>query len=243
MHHQSYSMLEESVEETFSMRAFMPRIILVFAIVIGLGHVITFSSPPDEMMRFIWKFASVGTLALYACLCARNFDGWLLTGVMLFSALSDIFLVTIGDIPGALSFIVVDCLAIWLYCRHLRTEIGPLAFCLSAAFMVATAGLAYILPADRDEALGIAIFTLPLAAMAAFAIMSRFPRYMVGLGATLVLSSDLLIFARMGPLKDMPVGAEAVWLLYFVGEVLVVMGATRALRLVSQNSSFSQPAT
>lgn len=229
-------MLGGSEDEVFTLGAFMPRIILLVAIMIGLSHVITFSSPTDETLKFVWKFASVGTLALFAALCARNLDGWLLVGVMLFSALSDIFLVTIGEMPGALSFIVADCLAIWLYCRHLRTGIGAPAIIFTGVFIIAAAGLAYILPADRTQALGIAIFTIPLAAMAAFAVLSRFPIYLVGLGATMVLSSDLLIFARMGVLRDMAAGAEIVWLLYFVGEVLVAIGVTRALRLKTAES-------
>jgi uncharacterized membrane protein YhhN len=239
---EGYSMLDDCVDETLTLRAYMPRIILLFAIVIGLGHVITFSSPTDETLKFVWKFASVGTLALYAAICARNLDGWLLTGVMLFSALSDIFLVTIGDIPGALSFIVADCIAIWLYCRHLRSRVGAPAIIFTGVFIIAASGLAYILPDDRSQALGIAIFTLPLAAMAAFANLSRFPRYLVGLGAAMVLGSDLFIFARMGPLRDLVGGAEIVWLLYFVGEVLVVMGVTRALRL-NTTSSTPSPVT
>jgi uncharacterized membrane protein YhhN len=233
---EGYTMLDDCVDETLTLRAYMPRIILLFAIVIGLGHVLTFSSPTDETLKFVWKFASVGTLALYAAICARNLDGWLITGVMLFSALSDIFLVTIGDIPGALSFIVADCIAIWIYCRHLRSRMGAPAIIITSLFIIAASGLAYMLPADRAEALGIAIFTIPLAAMAAFANLSRFPRYLVGLGAAMVLGSDLLIFARMGVLKDIAAGAELVWLLYFVGEVLVVMGVTRALRLKTANS-------
>jgi hypothetical protein len=52
----------------------------------------------------------------------------------------------------------------------------------------------------------------------------------------MVLSSDLLIFARMGVLRDMAAGAEIVWLLYFVGEVLVAIGVTRALRLKTAES-------
>lgn len=240
MPYKGYTMIDNSVDEAFTMGAFMPRIVLLLAIVIGLGYVVTFSSPTNETFRFVWKFASVGSLAIYAAVSARNLDGWLLTGAMLFSALSDIFLVTIGDIPGALSFIVADCIAIWLYCRHLRAGIGAPVIIVAIVSIIAAAGLAYILPDDRNEALGIAIFTLPLAAMAAFANLSRFPRYFVGLGATMVLFSDVLIFARMGVLKEMVGGVELVWLLYFVGEVLVVMGVTRALRLNTFKSSSPQ---
>jgi uncharacterized membrane protein YhhN len=41
-----------------------------------------------------------------------------------------------------------------------------------------------------------------LAVMAATALMSRFPLKTVGLGALMFVVSDLLIFARMGPLAN-----------------------------------------
>jgi uncharacterized membrane protein YhhN len=208
----------------------LARFILAAAIFIGISHVITWSIEMDDGVRLGWKFACVGTLALYAALCARSFDGWLITAVLLLSAFSDVFLETIGRVPGALSFIVADIIAITLYLRNLRSKLTMQACMLAGLFVLAIVALAFVLPANRDEALAIAIFIVPLASMTAIAFMSRFPRPLVGLGTTMVLASDMLIFARMGPLQGTAFTAESVWLLYFIGEVLIAIGVTRVLR-------------
>ncbi len=212
----------------------LAQAILVIGIIVGLSHVATFSGAFNHTVTIIWKFASVGTLALYAMSVARNRDGWVIALVMLLSAVSDVLIVTIGQVPGAISFIIADLIAITLYYRNLQLNLSVRHYLISVAAVSASVFLAYILPANREEALGIAIFTIPLACMTAFAFLSTFPR-IVGFGAALVLFSDLLIFARLGPLAAMPMGAEAVWLLYFVGEIFVVVGVTRALRAKTQN--------
>jgi uncharacterized membrane protein YhhN len=227
-----YKALNSTAEPSFV------RVVLIAAIVIGISHITTWSSDIGDGARLSWKFACVGTLALYAGLCARTFDGWLITAVMLLSAFSDVFLETIGQIPGAISFIVADIMAIILYSRNLRPGLTSLRYLLGGMYVLAAVALAYVLPANRDEALGIALFTIPLASMSAIAFMTRFPSQFVGLGAAMVLASDLLIFARMGPLHNTQFTAETVWLLYFIGEVLIVVGVTRALKanLIQTNS-------
>jgi len=67
--------------------------------------------------------------------------------------------------------------------------------------------------------------------MAASAWLSRFPRRQVALGAAMFVASDLLIFARMGPLAGVAPGwvGFAVWGLYFAGQALVCVGVVRAL--------------
>jgi uncharacterized membrane protein YhhN len=56
--------------------------------------------------------------------------------------------------------------------------------------------VAFLLPADRAGAPGVALYSLGLALMAATAWLSRFPRYRVGIGALMFVVSDLLIFGR-----------------------------------------------
>jgi uncharacterized membrane protein YhhN len=65
--------------------------------------------------------------------------------------------------------------------------------------------------------------------MAAAAWVSRFPRALTGLGALLFLVSDLLIFARAGPLRDVAWVGFAVWTFYFAGQLLIALGVTRTL--------------
>ncbi len=65
--------------------------------------------------------------------------------------------------------------------------------------------------------------------MAASAGASRFPRYRVGIGALMFLGSDLLIFARMGPLPGSPLPGLLIWPLYFGGQALIAWGVVRTL--------------
>ena len=66
--------------------------------------------------------------------------------------------------------------------------------------------------------------------MAAAAWSSAFPRYRVGLGAVLFVVSDLLIFARMGPLSASPLPDMLIWPLYYLGQFLICTGAVGYLR-------------
>jgi uncharacterized membrane protein YhhN len=67
-----------------------------------------------------------------------------------------------------------------------------------------------------------------LGAMAATAWVSHFPRHWVGLGAVLFAVSDLLIFARTGPLAGSMLPQVLIWPLYFGGQVLIATGVVRA---------------
>jgi uncharacterized membrane protein YhhN len=94
----------------------------------------------------------------------------------------------------------------------------------------AVAFAAWLLPADRAAAPGIAVYALGLGAMAGTAWFSRFPRSTVGLGAWLFVASDLLIFARLGPLHGSVVPDLLVWPLYVVGQGLIAWGVVTSLR-------------
>jgi uncharacterized membrane protein YhhN len=206
------------------------RIILLFAVITGLSYAGADAFSVSDPVRIVWKGASMGLLAAFAAANARSVDGWLLVAVLAASAASDVLLLTVGTTAGGLAFIVADLIAIYVYVRNRRTTSGGFQSGLAFAIVPVVAFLAYSLPADRAEALPIAIFVVPLATMAVCAWLSRFPRALTGLGATLVLLSDLLIFARMGPLTGIPPLSAVVWLLYFAGEVLVCVGIVFALR-------------
>jgi uncharacterized membrane protein YhhN len=77
----------------------------------------------------------------------------------------------------------------------------------------------------------VAAYALGLSAMAATAGLSRFPRGRVALGALMFLASDLLIFARSGPLAGQAAAVVGflVWGLYFAGQTLICLGVTRTL--------------
>jgi hypothetical protein len=203
--------------------------VLGAAIFIGLSHGLTWAIAIDQVIVVLWKGLSVGALALYAGLNAKSRDGWLLTTVLALSALSDVLIVTIGPTEGGITFMIADLFAITLYARHLKYSIWQIKAWIPLCIIPLASLFGYLIVEDRNEAANIAIFVLPLATMAAFAWLSSFPRHLVGLGATMVLMSDLLIFARQGPLNGIPALSYAVWLSYFIGEVLVCIGVVSTL--------------
>ena len=100
---------------------------------------------------------------------------------------------------------------------------------LSVLGIGASVFIAFMLPADGAGAPGVAFYTLGLSLMAATAWTSRFPRFTVGLGALLFLISDLVIFAKMGPLPETFLSGLAVWVPYYGGQRLICVGVVRAL--------------
>jgi uncharacterized membrane protein YhhN len=90
--------------------------------------------------------------------------------------------------------------------------------------------LGWLLPADRGEALNVALYALALGAMAASAWASVFPRYRVGAGAALFLVSDIMLFAEMGPLQGHIVPQILVWPVYYLGQLLIATGVALTLR-------------
>jgi len=66
------------------------------------------------------------------------------------------------------------------------------------------------------------------AVMACAALLSRFPRTLTGLGAAFFVISDLLLFARLGPLAGRGWASVGVWGLYFAGQAMVCVSLAAA---------------
>lgn len=66
--------------------------------------------------------------------------------------------------------------------------------------------------------------------MTAAAWTSTFSRYRVGLGAVMFAVSDLLIFARVGPLANSATPGLLIWPLYYFGQFLICTGVIGELR-------------
>ena len=176
-----------------------------------------------------WKGAAVALLAVYAWLGAPGTDGKLLAAVMAFGAAGDMA-IELSLQAGAAFFFVGHLVAIALYLRHRRERLPLSQKLAAAALIVLTPIIAFLLPADRSAAPTVALYALALGGMAAAAWSSAFPRYRVGLGAVLFVASDLLIFARMGPLADSAVPDLLIWPLYYLGQFLICVGAVGYLR-------------
>jgi uncharacterized membrane protein YhhN len=206
----------------------LARGLLVVSLLFGLSYPLAWGLGWPDGLTTAWKGAGVALLALLAAVEARNRDGWLLAGLLGCGALGDVLLV--GSMTaGAIAFMIGHVLAIWLYLRNRRERLSPSQRALALLVIPASVLIAWSLPADRGQALGVAVYALFVSAMAAAAWTSRFPRYVTGMGAMMFLASDLLIFARMGALEGAAWAGLAIWLLYYVGQLLIALGVRRVL--------------
>ncbi len=197
---------------------------LIASVVAGASYVVTWRLDLPPALEAGWKGAGVGLLALHALLRARGFDGCLLTAALALGALGDVLLDVAGLTVGAVAFLAGHGVAAWLYLRH---RIPGKA--LPVLLIPAVAALSYGLPAERAGAGGIALYATGLATMAAAALLSDFPWRTVKLGALLFVVSDLLIFARLGPLPDGLLTGLGVWGFYYLGQLLICVGVAGTL--------------
>ena len=204
------------------------RLILIAAVIAGVSYFYVVGAQMTGPAVTLWKGAGVGLLALYAALQARNTDGWLIVLVMAFGALGDVLLDAANMIPGAVAFILGHITAIALYLRNRRDSL-TLSQKWLATVVLPLGVLIAVLSVPFEDRPMIGIYTAFVAAMAAAAWVSRFPRYYTGIGAMMFLASDLLIFARMGPLEGVAWVAFGIWSLYFAGQLLIVLGVTQRL--------------
>lgn len=177
----------------------LAKAVLIASILAGVSYVASWSLGLPPVAELTWKGLGVGLLAIYAALNARTLDGWLLVAVMAFGALGDVLLGAAGLTVGALAFLAGHLVAMALYLRNRRPAPGRSQLALAVVLVPAVVAVAFLLPADRAGAPGVAVYSLGLALMAATAWLSRFPRFRVGIGALMFVVSDLIIFGRADP--------------------------------------------
>lgn len=202
---------------------------LLASLVAGISFFFVKDSALAGLFKMAWKGAGVALLAVYALIRAPGTDGRMLAAIMAFGAAGDMA-IEISLEAGAACFFVGHVIAIALYARHPRTSLTASQKATVVALLLGTPVIAFMLPADRGAAPGVALYALALGGMAAAAWSSAFPRYRVGLGAVLFVASDLLIFARMGPLSASPLPGLLIWPLYYLGQFLICTGAVGYLR-------------
>ncbi len=200
------------------------RLALYAALAAGVSYLVFQTADLPAWIMMLWKGAGVWFLAIFAMLMARTNDGWLLTGVMAFGALGDV-LVEKDDGMGGLAFAVAHLIAIALYVRNRRPSPSQSQLFLAFMLILTVPVISWLLLRDSV----VVVYAIILSVMAAMAWLSRFPRYRVGIGAICFVLSDLLIFARYGPLQDVNWPNYAIWALYFGGQVLIAVGVTKLL--------------
>lgn len=205
------------------------RWLLLLALLAGAAYLPAYWILPPGPGLIVWKGAGVGLLALWAALNARGLSGWWIAVVLALGALGDVLIDAAGLTVGALAFLAGHIVATVFYLRHRRSEPLAAQAPIALARLIVIPVLAFMLPDDRAAAPGIALYATGLGAMAASAWMSRFPRGLVSLGALLFAVSDLLIFARLGPLKASSIPTLLIWPLYFAGQALIAWGVVSTL--------------
>lgn len=206
----------------------LAKLALLAAVIGGSSYVLAWNLDLAPAWDLAWKGTGVGFLAVFAALRARSVDGWLLAVVMALGMAGDVLL-GVDFIVGALAFLTGHLVAIGLYLRNRRPALTRSQLALAVLLVPATVIIAFLLPTDRAQAPGIALYATGLSAMAACAWTSRFPRYWTGLGAVMFVVSDLLIFARMGRIEPSFAVGLAVWGLYFAGQTMICLGVSGQL--------------
>lgn len=208
------------------------RLILLASIVAATGFYFARELSLNPVALTVWKGAGVGLLAAYALLWRDRTEFHLLALIMALSAVGDMVLQVHFQL-GAAFFLASHFAAIALYFRHRRESHSPGQKTAAVALLLLTPLIAFLLPADRSQAPGVAVYAFGLGGMAGTAWLSSFPRYRVGIGAALFVVSDLLIFAQMGPLRDSPLPDLLIWPTYYAGQFLICTGVASSLRVHS----------
>jgi uncharacterized membrane protein YhhN len=210
------------------MTATLPRS-AVFAAALIAGASFVLAGPLGVMgaAHVAWKGLGVALIALWCVMNARSFDGWLIAAVMAFGALGDVLIEWRLE-AGAEAFVVGHIVAMLLYFRNWRSRISFSQRMLAALVVPASVFIGVSL-VPSDKMVAVALYAFFVSGMAAAAWTSRFPRYRTGMGAMLFLASDLLIFARMGPMAGSSLAGQLIWPLYFAGQALIAYGVVRTL--------------
>lgn len=206
---------------------------LLASLVAGISYYFVKDGALPGLYLMAWKGAGVALLAAYALARHSGRDANQIAAVMGLGALGDV-LIELDLIWGAIAFLIGHLIAIELYWRHRRASLTSSQKALALAMLVLVPIVAFLIPADRAGAPGVALYSAGLAAMTAAAWTSRFPRYRVGLGAVMFVISDLLIFSRMGALAGSPIPDLLIWPLYYFGQFLLCIGVVGELRTRAQ---------
>lgn len=207
----------------------MHRVDRIFAAAVVVGASYSFAgwNGWDDAGDIVWKACGVGLLAAWAAVQCR----WSLAAILACGALGDVLIEVAGLAAGGAAFAAGHVAAILFYRANRRARASGSQRALGYLIAPAVLLIAWSLTGDR----GVAVYAALLGAMAGCAWLSRFPRYRVGLGAMLFVASDLLLFARMGPLSGSVVPTLFVWPLYFAGQAMIAWGVNASCRTTSSD--------
>ena len=206
---------------------------LLASLIAGISYWFVAESWIPGLYLIAWKGAGVGLLAVYAWRHHPVADAHHIALVMALGAVGDMVL-EVNFTGGAMAFLLGHLVAIVLYLKHRRKFMAQGEKVLTAAILLAVPAGSFALTGAGE----VALYALGLGGMAAAAYACDFPRGRVALGAAMFAVSDLLIFARMGPLAQSAIPHLLVWPLYYFGQFLITVGVIGALR---RKGAFSAP--
>lgn len=198
---------------------------LVASLVAGVSYWLAAKGQVPGLWLIIWKGAGVALLAAYAWAHHPSRNARLLTLVMALGAMGDMLL-ELFFTAGAVAFFTGHMAAIALYFGHRRAHPASSQKAAAVTTLIGVPLIGWQLTSAPE----VALYALGLAGMAAAAWLSNFPRYRVGIGAMMFVASDLLIFARMGPLAGSALPGLLIWPLYYFGQFLICTGVIATLR-------------
>lgn len=198
---------------------------LLVALIGAVAYYFLSDNQIGGLYLILLKGVGAAALAIYCWRRASGTDGLLIGMVMALSSVGDMG-IELDFLIGGAAFFAAHVAAIALYLRHPRSNPTPSQKLAGGALLLLTPAISYLLTLDWS----VTLYALALGGMAAAAWWSAFPRYRVGLGAVLFVISDLLIFARMGPLQWQELGDLLVWPVYFTGQFLIATGVVQTLR-------------
>lgn len=210
------------------MRGRFPPLILT-GIALAIAY-LSIMELPTSLPQALFKASAVTLFALHVWRHADPAWRGELTAVLAFGALGD-FIIRYHLEAGGVTFIIGHLIAIRLYRRYPRTDLNNAQRRSIWALVPVTMVLAALCGDTAFHAFGFAVYGGIVAAMAASALLSRFPIGLTGLGAVTFVVSDLIIFAGIGPLHDARWPDTAIWTLYIMAQALIALGGCRAERL------------
>ncbi|MDE2561232.1 MAG: lysoplasmalogenase [Sphingomonadales bacterium] len=198
---------------------------LLASLLFGVSFWFVSNGELPGMYQIAWKGAGVALLAAYAWAHHPSRQAHWIAWVMALGALGDMVL-ELSFTAGALAFFAGHLVAIGLYLKNRRAHPSISQKALGVAALIGIPLISWLLTRSPQ----VALYALGLGGMAASAWLSSFPRYRVGLGAMMFAASDLVIFARMGPLADSALPHLLIWPLYYFGQFLICVGVIGALK-------------
>ena len=202
---------------------------LLASLIAGVTYLFVMDDPIGGIWLMLWKGAGVGFLAVYAAFRGKGADGALIAGVMALCSLADMVL-ELSLVVGGAIFALAHFVAIALYLRNRRERPTRSQNLFAVALLILTPAIAGLLTFPMPNWQMATIYSLVVAAMAAAAWTSSFPRYRVGLGAVMFVVSDLVIFAREAGSVPEAIASPLIWLLYYGGQFLIATGVVQTIR-------------